>query len=59
MSTGLRALAPNLLTGSVLHTNAGYTDYTWEDPFEEAMGNRQRSAHKKIVGGRTSRSKVP
>ena len=59
MSIGLRALAPKLPTGSVLHTNTGYADYAWEDPSEEATGNRQRSAHKKIAGGRTSRPKTP
>ena len=47
MSIGLRALAPKLPAGSVLHTNAGYADYAWEDPSEEATGNRQQSARKK------------
>lgn len=57
--TGLRVLAPKLPTGSVLHTNAGYTDYAWKDLFEEATGNRQRGAHKKISGGCITRPKTP
>ncbi len=44
--TGLRALAPDLPEGSVRYTDAGYTDYAWEDLFEEATGNRQQSARK-------------
>lgn len=44
--TGLRHLAPDLPEGSVLHTDAGYTDYGWEDLFEEATGNRQQPARK-------------
>jgi hypothetical protein len=44
---GLRALAPDLPEGSVLYTDAGYTDYVWEDLFEEATGNRQFTARKK------------
>lgn len=44
--TGLRALAPDLPDGSVLYTDAGYTDYAWEDLFEEATGNRQQTARK-------------
>ena len=44
--TGLRALAPDLPEGSVLYTDAGYTDYAWEDLFEEATGNRQQTARK-------------
>ena len=45
--TGLRALAPDLPEGSVLYTDAGYTDYVGEDLFEEATGNRQQTARKK------------
>lgn len=45
--TGLRALAPDLPAGSVLYTDAGYTDYVGEDLFEEATGNRQQTARKK------------
>ena len=46
-STGLRAMAPDLPEGSVLYTDAGYTDYVGEDLFEEATGNRQQTARKK------------
>ena len=45
--TGLRALAPDLPEGSVLYTDAGYTDYAGEDLFEQATGNRQQTARKK------------
>ena len=45
--TGLRALAPDLPKGSVLYTDAGYTDYAGEDLFEEATSNRQQTARKK------------
>ena len=45
--TGLRAMAPDLPDGSVLYTDAGYTDYVGEDLFEEATGNRQQTARKK------------
>ena len=45
--TGLRAMAPDLPEGSVLYTDAGYTDYVGEDLFEEATGNRQQTARKK------------
>ncbi len=45
--TGRRALAPDLPKGSVLYTDAGYTDYVEEDLFEEATGNRQQTARKK------------
>ncbi|GAA3993715.1 IS982 family transposase [Hymenobacter antarcticus] len=45
--TGLRALAPDLPEGSILYTDAGYTDYVGEDLFEEATGNRQQTARKK------------
>lgn len=46
-STGLRAMAPDLPEGSILYTDAGYTDYVGEDLFEEATGNRQQTARKK------------
>ena len=45
--TGLRGLSPDLPEGSVLYTDAGYTDYAGEDLFEEATGNRQQTARKK------------
>ena len=45
--TGLRAMDPDLPEGSVLYTDAGYTDYAGEDLFEEATGNRQQTARKK------------
>ena len=44
--TGLRALAPDLPAGSVLYTDAGYTDYAWEELFAEATGNQQFTARK-------------
>ena len=37
---GLRALSPELPAGRVLYADAGYTDYAWEDLFEEATGCR-------------------
>lgn len=40
-------MAPDLPDGSVLYTDAGYTDYVGEDLFEEAKGNRQQTARKK------------
>lgn len=46
-STGLRAMAADLPAGSILYTDAGYTDYVGEDLFEEATGNRQQTARKK------------
>lgn len=46
-STGLQGLALDLPQGSVLYTDAGYTDYVAEDVFEEAMGNQQQTARKK------------
>jgi len=46
-STGLRAMAPDLPEGSVLYTDAGYTDYVGEDLFEQATGNQQQTARKK------------
>lgn len=45
--TGLRAMATDLPEGSVLYTDAGYTDYVSEDLFEEATGNAQQTARKK------------
>ena len=44
---GRRAMAPDLPEGSVLYTDAGYTDYVGEDLFEAATGNRQQPARKK------------
>lgn len=44
--TGLRALPLDLPAGSILYTDAGYTDYVAEDVFEEATGNRQQSARR-------------
>lgn len=44
--TGRRQLALDLPDGSVLYTDAGYTDYVEEDLFEEATGNRPQSARK-------------
>lgn len=46
-STGLRAMAPDLPEGSLLYTDAGYTDYVGEDLFEVATGNQQQTARKK------------
>lgn len=46
-STGLQGLALDLPQGSVLYTDAGYTDYVAEDVFEEATGNQQQTARKK------------
>ena len=40
-------MAPGLPKGSVLYTDAGYTDYAGEDLFEEATGSRQQTARKK------------
>jgi len=45
--TGRRGLAQDLPEGSVLYTDAGYTDYLAEDVFEEATGCRQQTARKK------------
>ena len=45
--TGRHGLAQDLPEGSVLYTDAGYTDYVAEDLFEEATGNRQQTARKK------------
>ncbi|MEJ7659379.1 MAG: hypothetical protein WKG07_07020 [Hymenobacter sp.] len=42
-STGLRGLPLDLPVGSVLYTDAGYTDYVAEDVFEEASGSRQQT----------------
>jgi hypothetical protein len=44
--TGLRQLDPDLPQGSVLYTDAGYTDYAHEDVFEEATGSEQHSARR-------------
>lgn len=44
--TGLRQLPLDLPEGSVLYTDAGYTDYVWEDVYEEATGNAQHTARK-------------
>lgn len=46
-STGLRGLPLDLPEGSVLYTDAGYTDYVAEDVFAEASGNQQKSARRK------------
>ncbi len=44
--TGLQGLALDLPEGSVLYTDAGYTDYVGEDVFEEATGSQQQTARK-------------
>ena len=44
--TGRHGLTQDLPKGSVLYTDAGYTDYVAEDLFEEATGNRQQTARK-------------
>jgi len=44
--TGLRAMAVDLPAGSVLYTDAGYTDYALEDVFAEATGGQQQTARK-------------
>lgn len=46
-STGLRGLPLDLPEGSVVYTDAGYTDYVAEDLFEEATGNQQQTARRK------------
>lgn len=53
--TGLRVLAPDLPTGSVLHTDAGHTDYAGEDLCEEATGHWQQTARK----GNSTRPHAP
>lgn len=45
--TGRRGLALDLPVGSVLYTDAGYTDYVGEDLFNEASGSQQHSARRK------------
>jgi len=42
--TGLRQLDPDLPEGSVLYTDAAYTDYAHEDVFAEATGCQQQTA---------------
>lgn len=44
--TGLRQLDPDLPEGSILYTDAAYTDYTQEDVFAEASGCQQQSARR-------------
>jgi hypothetical protein len=44
--TGRRGLALDLPEGSVLYTDAGYTDYLAEDLFNEASGSQQQSARR-------------
>jgi hypothetical protein len=44
---GRRGLALDLPVGSVLYTDAGYTDYVAEDLFNEASGSQQQSARRK------------
>ena len=45
--TGLRQLDPDLPQGSILYTDAGYSDYAHEDVFEEATGCQQLTARRK------------
>lgn len=45
-STGLKAMDLDLPEGSTLYSDAGYTDYVWEDIFEEATGVRFFAARK-------------
>jgi hypothetical protein len=45
--TGRRGLPLDLPAGSVLYTDAGYTDYLAEDLFNEASGSQQQSARRK------------
>jgi hypothetical protein len=45
--TGRRGLALDLPEGSILYTDAGYTDYLAEDLFNEASGSQQQSARRK------------
>lgn len=49
------ALAPDLPEGSVLCTDAGYTDYAWEELFAAATGNWQQTARK----GNSARPHAP
>ena len=44
---GRRGLALDLPEGSVLYTDAGYTDYVAEDLFNEASGSQQQTARRK------------
>ena len=44
---GRRGLALDLPEGSILYTDAGYTDYVAEDLFNEASGSQQRTARRK------------
>lgn len=44
---GRRGLPLDLPAGSVLYTDAGYTDYVAEDLFNEASGSQQQSARRK------------
>ncbi len=44
--TGLRAMALDLPEGSVLYTDAAYTDYALEDVFANATGGQQQTARK-------------
>jgi len=45
--TGQRGLPLDLPAGSVLYTDAGYTDYVAEDLFNEASGSQQQTARRK------------
>lgn len=45
--TGRRGLPLDLPVGSVLYTDAGYTDYLAEDLFNEASGSQQQTARRK------------
>jgi hypothetical protein len=45
--TGRRGLPLDLPEGSILYTDAGYTDYVAEDSFNEASGSQQQSARRK------------
>ncbi|RZK18251.1 MAG: IS982 family transposase [Hymenobacter sp.] len=44
---GRRGLSLDLPAGSVLYTDAGYTDYVAEDLFNEASGSQQQTARRK------------
>jgi hypothetical protein len=44
---GQRGLPLDLPAGSVLYTDAGYTDYVAEDLFNEASGSQQQTARRK------------
>jgi hypothetical protein len=44
--TGQRGLPLDLPAGSVLYTDAGYTDYVAEDIFNEASGSQQQTARR-------------